>query len=75
MKKRYVKEVHGSRYYPGETYEVQRVEVRCCNEWIRCNRFTVTCHECGADYNQSGDKLAPREQWGEETGEHWSECY
>jgi hypothetical protein len=25
--------------------------------------------ECGADYNMSGQMLAPREQWGEETGE------
>jgi hypothetical protein len=30
--------------------------------------FTNTC-ECGADYNMSGDLLAPRDQWGEETGE------
>ncbi len=36
--------------------------------------FTTTCN-CGKDYNSSGDELAPREQWGEETGEHWSDCY
>lgn len=30
--------------------------------------FTNTC-ECGADYNMSGHLLAPREQWGSETGE------
>ena len=36
--------------------------------------FTTTC-DCGKDYNSSGQELAPREQWGEETGEHWSECY
>jgi len=24
---------------------------------------------CGADYNWNGTRLAPREQWGEETGE------
>ena len=27
-----------------------------------------TC-DCGADYNWSGMRLAPRECWGEETGE------
>jgi hypothetical protein len=36
--------------------------------------FTTTC-ECGADFNGSGDRLAPREQWGEETGEHWMDAY
>lgn len=34
--------------------------------------FTNTC-ECGRDFNMSGQELAPREQWGEETGEHWSD--
>lgn len=50
-------------------------EVRCCGEWLQCTRFTNTCDNCGADYNMSGQCLAPREQWGEETGEHWSDCY
>jgi len=38
------------------------------------NAFTITC-ECGADYNSAGMRLAPRSQWGEETGEHWTDCY
>lgn len=43
--------------------------VRCvCGHHVECRGFTNTC-ECGADYNMSGDRLAPREQWGEETGE------
>lgn len=33
----------------------------------------VDC-SCGREYNSSGQLLAPREQWGEETGEHPSEC-
>ena len=33
-----------------------------------------TCTKCGADYNSSGQLLAPRYQWGEETGEHWTDC-
>ena len=46
-----------------------RVEVECCGEKLQCSGFTNTCPTCGADYNNSGQRLAPREQWGEETGE------
>lgn len=46
-----------------------KVEVKCCGEWLDCDRFTNTCELCGTDYNGSGQQLAPREQWGEETGE------
>ncbi len=49
--------------------------VVCCGEDIVCRDFTQTCPHCEADYNMSGHRLAPREQWGEETGEHWSDCY
>ena len=54
----------------GGTYKATRVEVKCCGRWMRCDHFTNTC-ECGADYNLSGARLAPRSQWGEETGEQW----
>lgn len=46
-----------------------------CGEEIECTSFTNTCDNCGADYNLFGQLLAPREQWGCETGEHPSECY
>jgi hypothetical protein len=59
----------------GEMMEAERKEIRCCGQWLRCDDFTTTCPECGADYNMSGDLLAPRNQWGEETGEHWCDCY
>jgi len=44
--------------------------IKCtdCGREVLCYGFTNTC-ECGADYNMSGQQLAPREQWGEETGE------
>lgn len=45
-----------------------------CGEEIECLNFTNTC-ECGRDYNFTGSLLADRSQWGQETGEHWSECY
>lgn len=46
-------------------------------EWLKCDcgarvalvGFTNGC-DCGRDYNRSGQLLAPRSQWGEETGEH-----
>jgi hypothetical protein len=44
----------------------------CCGEPVELHGFTNTC-ECGADYNMSGDMLAPRSQWGEETGEDLGE--
>lgn len=57
-------------------YYWQCAQRQCdCGEVVHLERFTNTCQGCGADYNMSGQILAPREQWGEETGEHWSECY
>lgn len=44
-----------------------------CGREVWCTEFTNTCN-CGADYNMSGQLLAPRSQWGEETGEHPSDC-
>ncbi len=44
----------------------------CCGEHVELHGFTNSC-ECGADYNMSGDMLAPRSQWGEETGEDLGE--
>lgn len=46
---------------------------RCvCGREVELFGFTNTC-ECGIDYNMSGQALAPREQWGEETGESLAE--
>lgn len=39
-----------------------------CGREVMLYSFTNTC-ECGAEYNTSGQKLAPRSQWGAETGE------
>lgn len=44
-----------------------------CPREVVLHGFTNTC-DCGIDYNGSGMQLASREQWGEETGEHWTEC-
>ena len=50
-------------------------QIECCGETLILSRFTNTCASCGADYNQSGSLLAARQHWGEETGEHWTDCY
>lgn len=56
-------------------YLTPRIGKCPCGEEIYLDRFTNTCDGCGADYNSAGQRLAPREQWGWETGEHWTECY
>ena len=33
----------------------------------------VECDQCGREFNSGGQELAPREHWGEETGEHWTD--
>ena len=48
-------------------------EVKCCGTWLMCDAFTNTCGKCGADYNMNADRLAPRSQWGEETGETYAD--
>lgn len=40
-----------------------------CGEEVYLDGFTNTCSGCGRDYNSAGQELAPREQWGEDTGE------
>jgi hypothetical protein len=40
-----------------------------CGEEVPLDGFTCPCPGCGRDYNMSGQLLAPRSQWGEETGE------
>jgi hypothetical protein len=42
---------------------------RCvCGAEVALSGFTNAC-DCGRDYDMGGSLLAPREQWGEETGE------
>ena len=49
-------------------------KVRCCGSWLTLGKFTNTCESCQSDYNGSGQLLAPRRFWGEETGENWTDC-
>lgn len=53
-------------------YTVPAVGRCTCGERVHLDGFTNTC-ECGIDYSMSGHELAPRSQWGEETGESVSD--
>jgi hypothetical protein len=49
---------------------IEDAQARClCGHTIFLGSFTNTCEKCGRDYNMSGQELAPRRFWGEETGE------
>ncbi len=61
--------------------EITDIRAARCFDYKYCDRcgakvwltgFTNTC-DCGADYNRGGDLLAPRSQWGYETGESVSD--
>jgi len=53
--------------------EAESNYLKCKNGEIQLGSFTNTCEKCGADYNMSGQHLAPREQWGWDTGESLDE--
>lgn len=50
------------------TYTIPAVGKCDCGREVVLDGFTCPC-DCGRDYNSSGQLLAPRSQWGEETGE------
>lgn len=57
-------------YIHNKTYTEPAIgECDYCSTEVILDRFTNTCCDCGVDYNGSGQELASREQWGEETGE------
>lgn len=48
--------------------------LRChCGAEVYLDGFTNTCDNCGADYDSRGNRLAPRAQWGYDTGESLSD--
>lgn len=52
-----------------ETGYTVPMRIKCdCGVELDVPAFTNTCY-CGRDYNSCGQLLAPRSQWGEETGE------
>lgn len=60
-----------------ETYsfiEPPAVECSCCGARVDLYDNDNQC-KCGSIFNGFGQMLAPREQWGEETGESVFEIY
>jgi hypothetical protein len=52
--------------------EIRTINCKACNNPVELlSSWANQCDNCGAEYNGSGQRLAPREQWGEETGEDW----
>jgi hypothetical protein len=49
---------------------IEPAAIRCehCSRTVVLGGYTNAC-DCSADYDMGGHRLAPREQWGEETGE------
>lgn len=55
-------------------YNKEPMVIICnCGTTLELPEFTNTCPGCNLDYNSMGQMLAPRDQWGEETGESLSE--
>ncbi len=55
-----------------ELIEAQVIECnRCGSEIALWSSWANACDRCGVEYNGSGQELAPRSQWGEETGERF----
>lgn len=55
-------------------HAVRRVPVvRCgCGHSVACrDTWANMCDNCETEFNGAGQTLAPRSQWGEETGEHF----
>lgn len=53
--------------------EPAAIRCQCGRAEVELAGFTNTCRHCGRDYDSSGSLLAPRDQWGEETGESLAE--
>lgn len=50
--------------------EVKIIKCKDCGKEVELwNSWANECRKCGTEYNGFGQMLAPREQWGIETGE------
>jgi hypothetical protein len=59
------------------TYWVNGV-IACVHDGAHIELYSTIanpCPECGTDYSATGQRLAPREQWGEETGESLADIF
>ncbi len=69
-----MKIIHERKFDPTTGRPTAPAIGRCdCGCSVQLSGFTNTCDRCNADYNSAGQRLASRECWGEETGEHLSD--
>lgn len=59
----------GVREYRWSFWDPGAIRCDCGAVVVMHSAMTNTCDGCGADYNGSGQRLAPRHLWGEETNE------
>lgn len=55
------------------TYTEAAIGFCDCGGRVYLDHFTNTCDGCYRDYNMDGQPLADRSQWGEETGETYTD--
>lgn len=60
---------HGVIRDAWEVTEPGVIECAHCHKPVSMNHAFINSCSCGADYDGNGNLLAPRSQWGEETGE------
>jgi hypothetical protein len=62
--------------HPDQPGKVLRIITCDCGQSFEViDWFEEQCPVCGQLYNGAGQKLAPRDQWGEETGETLADIY
>lgn len=71
--------IDGNVEYDQEMWELAHRPVRqpmtitcvCGRKLTLHSSWANECDGCGTEYNGGGQRLAPRSQWGEETGERF----
>jgi hypothetical protein len=66
---------HGVELLEYASVEPAVLRCDCGAEVLLWDAFLETCGRCGRDYNGNGQLLAPRSQWGEETGESLADIF
>lgn len=58
---------------PGKVIRI--LSCQCGANFELVDWFEEQCPGCGRSYNGAGQELAPKSQWGEETGESLADIY
>jgi hypothetical protein len=66
---------HGVVAEPWSRWEPAIIRCVCGSPVVLYDAWLETCPSCQRDYNGAGQLLAPRSQWGEETGESLADMF